>query len=130
MGNCKCKKIEIDFKILDNIIDVEYKCNVENLIMILQSIQKEYNFLPKDALLYVSKKLNLPISHIYEVVTFYSSFSLKPRGKHIIQICTGTACHLKGSDKVVKNICKDLKIDLQTSFLTSYRYNLSGYWHR
>jgi len=113
MSECKCKQLEAqgDYNLLDKIIDEEYGGDKENLIMILQAIQKEYNYLPKDALVYLAEKLSLPISHIYEVVTFYASFSLKPRGKHIIQICTGTACHLKGSDKVVKELCSRLKVE-------------------
>jgi NADH:ubiquinone oxidoreductase subunit E len=91
---------DVDYSDLDRIIDEEYDNDPENLIMILQAIQRLYNYLPKAALSYLSVKIGLPLSRIYGVATFYSTFSLKPRGRHILSICRGTACHVRGSNQV------------------------------
>jgi len=68
--------------------------------MILQAIQREYNYLPRPALMYLATKIGLPFSKIYEVATFYSTFSLEPRGRNIVSICLGTACHVRGGVSV------------------------------
>jgi NADH:ubiquinone oxidoreductase subunit E len=86
---------EVDFRALDDLIEERFAGDKENLIMILQAINNEYNFLPRPALHYVSTKLDVPLSQIYGIATFYSMFSLEPRGKNIITICLGTACHVK-----------------------------------
>jgi NADH:ubiquinone oxidoreductase subunit E len=89
---------------LDNIIANEFNNDKENLIMILQAIQRRYNFLPRPALAYLSTKLDVPYSQIYGVATFYSTFSLEPRGRNIISICLGTACHVRGGERVRERI--------------------------
>lgn len=91
---------EIDYMELDRIIEEEFSNDKENLIMILQAIQDRYNFLPQSALSYLSEKMGIPLSQIYGVGTFYKTFSLEPRGRNIISICLGTACHVRGGDKV------------------------------
>ncbi len=102
--------VEIDYMALDDIIEKEFNNDKENLIMILQAIQREYNFLPRPALAYLSTKLNVPYSHIYGVATFYSTFSLEPRGRNIISICLGTACHVRGGERVRNRIEDSLDI--------------------
>ena len=77
---------EIDYLELDQIIDKDFNGDKENLIMILQSIQRRYNYVPKPALSYLAEKLGVPYSKIYGVGTFYSTFSLEPRGRNIISI--------------------------------------------
>jgi NADH-quinone oxidoreductase subunit E len=72
-----------------------------SLMGILQDIQAEMNYLPRKALVQVAKSLDLPLTHIYEVATFYRAFSLEPRGKHTIQVCLGTACHVRGGSRVL-----------------------------
>ena len=72
--------------------------------MILQAIQSKYNYLPKLALNYLATKIRVPVSQIYGVATFYSTFSLKPRGRNIISTCRGTACHVRGAEKVREKI--------------------------
>jgi len=94
----------MDYLELDQIIEEQFSQDKENLIMILQAIQRQYNYLPKPALTYVSEKLAIPFSKIYEVATFYSTFSLEPRGRNIISICTGTACHVRGAERVKDQI--------------------------
>ena len=86
--------------------------NGSSLISILLEIQSEYNYLPKDALIRVSEKSNIPLIHVYSVATFYKSFSLKPRGKHLITVCLGTACHVRGAPDVLNEIGNQLSIDV------------------
>ncbi len=97
-------KDEIDYVELDGIIDDEYHRDKENLIMMLQAIQRRYNYVPKRAMQYLSEKIHVPYSKIYGVGTFYSTFSLEPRGRNIISICLGTACHVRGGERVKERI--------------------------
>ena len=80
------------------------------LIPILQEAQNAYGYLSKEVLEYIAEKMAIPISQIYGVVTFYSQFHLNPRGKHIIRVCQGTACHVRGAKAVLEAIEKELKI--------------------
>jgi NADH:ubiquinone oxidoreductase subunit E len=81
------------------------------LISILQDVQKEYAFLPKDALSLLSEEMEVPLSRVYEVSTFYNSFSLVPRGRHVIEVCAGTACHVKGGPKLRSRLEAELNIE-------------------
>ena len=83
-----------------------YGGGVGFLIPILQDIQRECGYLPLPALKELSQRLDVPLSRIYNVATFYKSFSLKPRGRHSACVCTGTVCHLKGAGKLVDAICQ------------------------
>jgi NADH:ubiquinone oxidoreductase subunit E len=96
--------VEIDYMELDGIIENEFNKDKENLIMILQAIQRRYNHLPQPALTYLSEKIDIPLSKIYGVSTFYSTFSLEPRGRNIISVCLGTACHVRGGERVRERI--------------------------
>jgi NADH-quinone oxidoreductase subunit E len=71
------------------------------LIQLLLDVQGELNWIPKEAVQAISRKLNVPISQIYRVASFYSVMSLEPRGKHIVSVCMGTACHVRGAPKVM-----------------------------
>ena len=75
-----------------------------NLIAILHEIQNQYNYLPEEELRYVSKKTGVALSQVYSIATFYNRFSLKPKGKHQICVCLGTACHVRGAGKVLERI--------------------------
>ena len=101
---------EIDYMELDKIIEEDFKNEKENLIMILQAIQRKYNYLPEEALSYLSASIGLPISHIFGVATFYKTFSLEPRGKNLVSICLGTACHVRGGERVRERIEEKLNI--------------------
>ena len=101
---------EIDFMELDRIIGDDFNNDKENLIMILQAIQRRYNYVPRPALDYLATKIGLPISKIYGVATFYSTFSLEPRGRNIISICLGTACHVRGGERVHERIVESLGV--------------------
>ena len=101
---------EVNFRALDDLILEKFAGDKENLIMILQAINNEYNFLPRPALDYVSTKLDVPLSQIYGIATFYSMFSLEPRGKNIITICLGTACHVRGGERIKERLESHLGI--------------------
>jgi NADH-quinone oxidoreductase subunit E len=74
------------------------------LMALLQDIQEEHGYLPEEALEAASAHLNVPLSHVYGVVSFYAQFSLTPRGRHIIRMCMGTACHIRGGQMVLEEI--------------------------
>jgi NADH-quinone oxidoreductase subunit E len=78
------------------------------LISILQDIQVEFNYLPRDALEKVSEILEVPLSQVFSVASFYRALSLKPRGRHIINVCLGTACHVRGGKRLVDRIEREL----------------------
>jgi NADH-quinone oxidoreductase subunit E len=75
-----------------------------NLIAILQEIQARHFYLPEEALRRVARKLQVPLPEVYQVATFYRCFSLQPRGKHLVQVCQGTACHVRGSQRMMERI--------------------------
>ena len=77
-----------------------YGCKQSNLIAIMQGIQAEYNYLSEESLLLVAEKLNLSPAKVYSVATFYENFSLEAKGKHIIKVCAGTACHVRKSGPI------------------------------
>ena len=80
------------------------------LVDILQDTQAEIGYLPKEALEEVSRGLEVPQSRVYSVATFFKAFSLKPRGRHLINVCMGTACHVRGAVKVLEKVEQELGI--------------------
>ena len=88
---------------LDAFID-EWKDKPGNLIMVLHKTQEIYRYIPRDVALTVSKKLDVPLAKIYGVMTFYHYFKLVEPGKHIVSVCMGTACYLKGGDDLLKEL--------------------------
>lgn len=101
----KVEEIDAD-EIIGNVgevlSDVEKKRGI--LIHAFQSIQKEYNYLPEEVLNSLSKKLDIPMSEVYSTASFYKHFYFKPRGKNIVCVCVGTACHVRGAGKVLEKI--------------------------
>jgi NADH-quinone oxidoreductase subunit E len=93
-----------------NRIIAKYKDNRTSLISILQDIQKEFQYLPAEVLKLVSEKLDLKLIDVYSVATFYKSLRLSPQGKHSITVCTGTACHVRGTTKILDEIQSQLDI--------------------
>ena len=81
------------------------------MIGVLQDVQDEFNYLPEDALTYLGRKSDIPLSQLYGVARFYNAFSLKPRGKYIIRVCLGTACHLKGGARIADAVAHELGIE-------------------
>jgi NADH-quinone oxidoreductase subunit E len=88
---------------IDEIID-GYQSDPSSLIQILLAIQRENRWLPKEAIDKVSKKLDVPLSRIQHIVTFYKAFSLIPKGRHEIHVCTGTACHVRGAPRLLDSV--------------------------
>ncbi len=103
-------EVEVDCDLVGRIIDQSFGGRKENLIMILQAIQKEYGYLPEKALVFTAEKLEVPISHIYSVGTFYSTFSFVPKGRHVVTVCLGTACHVRGAQRVLNGLSKKLAV--------------------
>ncbi len=81
-----------------------------DLIEVLQDIQASYNYLPEETLREVSEKLNTPLIEVFRVANFYKAFSLKPRGKHLLTVCMGTACHVKGAPRLLDEVLGQLKV--------------------
>jgi NADH-quinone oxidoreductase subunit E len=80
------------------------------LIPVLQETQEAYGFIPREALMLVAKELRMPASQVYGVVTFYAQFHLKPRGRHVIRVCLGTACHVRGGERILEQLGKVLGV--------------------
>ena len=93
----------------DRVLD-RYPDKKGALLPILQDINAEYHYLPEDALRYVSETLDIPLAKVFHVATFFTAFSLKPRGLHTIKVCLGTACHVRGSPKVLEAVSRKLGI--------------------
>lgn len=88
----------------------DYPAEEKSLIPVLQKAQEEYGYLPEDILKEVALKLDLSLSQIYGVVTFYTQFHLEPRGENIIRVCTGTACHVRGASEVLSTLEEELGV--------------------
>ncbi len=88
----------------------KYKNEPSPLMLVLSETQKEYGYIPLEVQEIISKELNIPVSDIYGVVTFYSFFSLKPKGRYVIGVCLGTACYVKGSQNILDKFSELLKI--------------------
>jgi NADH-quinone oxidoreductase subunit E len=101
--------MEVDVEKLNTILN-KYGGDKSYILAMFQDIQKEYRYLPKDALKYICDKLNIPFSKGYEVATFYKAISLKPRGKHTIHVCLGTACHLRGGPNILDAFERELYV--------------------
>ena len=91
-------------------IIARYENEKTPLMMILSDIQREYGYIPLDVQELISEKTGIPVAEIYGVVTFYSFFSLTPKGKYVIGVCLGTACYVKGSQQVIDKFAEILKI--------------------
>ncbi len=100
MEDCKCSPV-------DGILN-KYDNNKSHLIAVLQEIQNEYKYLPEDVLNYVAEKLEINLSKIFSVATFYENFSLVSKGKYIIKVCDGTACHVRKSIPILNAMRKEL----------------------
>ena len=106
---CECieKKIKEEMK---EILE-KYKVDKENLIPILNDVQVKYGYIPKLAQLEISNYLRIPMAEIFGVITFYSRFTLEPKGKYNISVCLGTACFVKGSQAILDRLKDRLKIE-------------------
>ncbi len=93
-----------------NAIYNEATANDDNIIAILQQIQNTFGYVDKEAVLWFARKMGVPVSKFYGVVTFYGQFHLTPRGKNIVTVCCGTVCHVKGAPKVISKLKEELKL--------------------
>lgn len=100
----------IEMQVVESIIG-NYGARTESLLMILQDISEVYNYVPPEVIPLLSERLGVRESTIYSVATFYKTISLEPRGKYIVQVCTGTACHVRGAGKVLQAL--EEKLDVQ-----------------
>ncbi len=98
-----------EYSKVDKIIE-SYSCEKSALIAVLQEIENSYGYLPAWALRHVSEKLDVPMIQVYGVASFYDAFHLTPRGKHLIRVCVGTACYLRGSARVLEALERELGI--------------------
>ena len=95
------------FEIVCDILD-RYERNPDNLISVLQEVQGAYSYLPEDVMTYVATALGITPGTVFGVATFYSHFALEPKGKYVILVCDGTACHVKKSEDIIKAIRSEL----------------------
>jgi NADH-quinone oxidoreductase subunit E len=100
----------MDLKSVDLIVD-KYQEKRTALISILHDVQDRYKYLPDEALKMVASRLHMDINEIYGIATFYKSFSLIPKGKHSVTLCLGTACHVRGGPKILRELKKQLNIE-------------------
>ncbi|MBP8660139.1 MAG: NAD(P)H-dependent oxidoreductase subunit E [Mesotoga sp.] len=111
MSVVKCPDCENLFAELDRYID-SVKDNTGVLINVLHKAQEIFGYLSEEVQQHVSEKLNVPLSQVYGVVTFYNFFTMKPKGKHQIRVCLGTACYVKGADKIMERLQDELGVPM------------------
>ena len=100
---------QIDWDRINSIID-KYGSEKEDLLMIMQDINDIYNYVPPEVIPLLVERLDVRESLVYSVATFYKTISLEPRGKYIISVCTGTACHVRGAEKITDALSNELNI--------------------
>lgn len=98
---------KLDLTRVDEILKA-YQYESSSVIAIMQEVQAEFRYLPEDVLKYIAKQLNISDAKIYSVATFYENFSLEPKGKYVIRVCDGTACHVRKSIPILNALYKDL----------------------
>lgn len=102
-------KQSFDMKKVDEIID-SYGASQSSVIAVLQEIQEHYRYLPKEVFSHIAKRLGVSEARVYSVATFYENFSLEPKGKYIIKVCDGTACHVRKSIPILERLRSELKL--------------------
>lgn len=105
-ATCEVRKFEKVCEIIDR-----YDRDPQKLIPILQAVQDEYRYLPEEVLTYVATSIGLPPARVFGVATFYAHFSLEPKGKYVIRMCDGTACHVRGSIPILDAVRRRLGLD-------------------
>jgi NADH:ubiquinone oxidoreductase subunit E len=87
-----------------------HPAHAEELIAVLQDIQERFHYLPEEALRLVARRLRLPLTQVFHVATFYNCFSLEPRGRHHVRVCLGTACHVRGGQRILDKVLRELNL--------------------
>jgi NADH-quinone oxidoreductase subunit E len=103
-------------KKLDGIL-ISNDYNKASIITIMQEVQKEYRYLPEEVLQYIAEKLKISEAKVYSVATFYENFSLEPKGRYVVKICNGTACHVRKSVPILNEFRNELGLS-ETKFTT------------
>lgn len=101
---------KFDASEIDDLINSRRDGQNGSLMGLLEEVQARYHYLPKDALILISESMGIPLSQTYGVATFYNAFSLRPKGRHVINVCTGTACMVRGARKVLDRISETLGV--------------------
>ena len=101
--------MNVEINKVDEIVE-KYGFEQRGLIPSLLDIQKIYHYLPPDALQRVSERMKIPMIQVYQVASFYKAFSLEPRGEHMLTVCVGTACHVRGGDRLIDQVGRLLEI--------------------
>ena len=104
--------VKVDFGFIDGVLQ-KHDCDKTHAIAIMQDVQNEYKFLPKDALKYIAAKIGMSEAELYGVATFYENFSLEAKGKYVIKVCDGTACHVRKSLPILNQLRQNLGLSAQ-----------------
>jgi len=110
---------------VDEIID-RWQGDSSYLIEMLQDVQEHYRYIPREAAQKLSDELSVPLSHIFHIATFYKGFTLEPRGKHPVCVCTGTACHVKGGKRILENIMNELGVSREGEATTDGLFSVES----
>lgn len=102
----------------------KWKSKEGNLIMILHGIEDHYGYIPRNISMFLAEQLRVPLARIYEVITFYNYFKLEPPADYTVAVCTGTACHLKGADKLIDEFRKQLNIPLNQEYSNDNKFKI------
>jgi len=102
----------MDLSAIDTIIE-KYQDDKTAILMILQDVQAVYNYLPREAMIRVAERMSVSLTAVTSLATFYHAFSLKPRGKNIVTVCMGTACHVRGAPRVLEEIERQMGVKNQ-----------------
>jgi len=102
----------VDYQLLDKIIG-QNGCTESSLIAILQDVQEHYRYLPREVFSYIAQKIGVGEAWVYSVATFYENFSLEPKGKYVIKVCDGTACHVRKSIPILDKLRQELNLSEQ-----------------
>lgn len=101
-----------------------WKARAGNTIMVLHAVQHHYGYVPRNVSMYVAREFDIPLARLYEVLTFYNYFQLEPPADNTIQVCTGTACYLKGAGKIVEALKRQLGIQLKAEYSPDRKYKI------
>jgi NADH:ubiquinone oxidoreductase subunit E len=99
----------MDEQVIEKIV-AEHQSSPGGILTILSEVQAKYGYLPEDCLRRVASAIDVSLTDLYGVATFYKAFSLKPRGKHLVSACLGTACHVRGAARIAEELCKQLGV--------------------
>ncbi len=91
-------------------ITTKWEEDTDFVIEMLQDVQEKYNYLPEEAVHFISEQVDVPMTRLYSLATFYKAFSLEPRGEHPISVCMGTACHVKGGQRILERLERELGV--------------------